>query len=219
MVRNRAAPPPIKNIPLFSKDLVRQDWTLVLAFDSDKISSSKVHVLQNADFTPKQIRSLLINEVAMTLSDLHTIQEFEIPKATIHDQAIHLNSGRLVFSILPSRSPTPLLMERASRETPGHDDADHVVWSTCSCEDAKEDEAMEFVCAREASYQDFLIHFSKHLGYDQGCVIEFDFLIHSKPVLFGRALCVAPDKKSPFFFARSLQCAALKKLFDKRNRD
>ena len=223
MVRNRSTSSPIQNIPSISnvKDLVRHDWTLMLSFDGDTKSPTKVHVLQNTEFTPKQIKSLLINEVAMTLADLQTIQAFEISRHMIHEQQIHLASGHLVFSIFPSRTPTALLIERASYPEIATLNSGCVIWSTCSCEDA-EDDALEFVCSREVSYQDFLIHYSKYLGYnDQGCLIEFEFHIYSKPVLFGKAMCVAPalNKRKPFFFARSLHCAELKKLFARNNRD
>lgn len=219
------APPDIQNIPLFStvKDLIQHNWSLILMFmDNDGTeSAAKVHVLQNNEFSPKQVKSILINEVAMTLKDLETIQESEIFKGVFHDQKIQLPSGTIILSIFASQSPSTLLIERvAAQQAP-----DHVVWSTCSCEDKEEDAdalQLHFICPQDLSYQDFLIDFSKkHMGYDhqhtRGCRIEFEFFIYHNPVIFGKAICVSQNfrQNKSFYFSRVLTCAKMKKIWVK----
>lgn len=207
----------IKNIPCIEKGFFVDNWILM-------INGTIFHPMQTKDFTPKYIKTLLINESAMTLRDLQAIQESEIPRKTFHNLEIKIEKVKILFSVFPSKIPTPLFNERVfSEEMIG---TERVFWSTCACceeneevtKDKKEDAlSLNFLCSHILEYQDFLMFFCKnHLGTNK-CSIEFELFIFNNPIIFGKATCVRlvgnAIKNSSFYFSRLLNCSEVKDVY------
>lgn len=221
MVMKTPATPPscIQNIHCIDKDFFVQHWALMIS--SDMVN--KIHFLKNTEFTPKQIKTLLINEIAMTLRDLEAIQSAELPRRPFHNHEIKIggSSEKLILSVFPSKSPTPYLIDKALGNDDQKTNAEYVFWSTSSYEETKmkvggEDPlCLHFLCKDTVGYQDFLIFFSKnHLKHNK-CRIDFEIFMYNKPIIFGKATCVQLDSKQNtiFYFSRLLNCSAVKSSF------
>lgn len=207
-----------QNIPVCSmKDLLCSEWSLFLTGSSSE--NINVYASQSKEFTPKQIKTILINEIAMTLKDLDTIQQQEIPKTPFRDMKMKLNSQTLSLNILPSFAPSPLILSNLSVSIPidnngGPKKSGYVIWSISMFDDDVNHSASpKYLCRENMTYQDFLIHFCKHgLGVTQGRPIEFELFIFSNPIVFGKASLqtTTPNKEEPehkFFFSRILSCS------------
>ena len=213
----------IQNIPCVEKEFFVNNWTLM-------INGTIFHPMQAKDFTPKYIKTLLINEIAMTLQDLQAIQDSEIPRKAFHNLEIKIGNGggKILFSVFPSKLPTPLLNDRIFSEKMMS--TENVFWSTCACCEDEGDKgedalSLNFLCAHTLGYQDFLIFFCKnHLGSSK-CSIEFELFIYNNPIIFGKATCVrllvgnnnnnnmnnninkGTTKNTSFYFSRLLNCS------------
>ena len=206
----------IEKIPLAHKEMIERQWALYISYD--EISYAKFHILQQNDFTPKEIKSLLIKDIAITLKDLEAIQNSEIPRKPFHKHNIKMHSGYIILSLFKSQSPTQMLTKWVTLD----DDKtkNHVIWSTFSETDEKLNE--QFLCAEETTYQDFLIFISKYVSEikNEGYRIEFELFVFNIPVVFGRATCISTANDSvdcTFFFSRVVSASTMPKEYYRGN--
>jgi hypothetical protein len=201
--------PLFQNIPACSpRDLVIRLWTLL--FSSSEYNYDLVRLIDNKEFTAKQIKTILIDEKAMTLKDIEAIQQEDIPRTPFYNIRMKMDAGSFGISILPSHNPAPLLLSNIGTSQKC------VIWSTTFLDphSIADEKSYQFLCPDTMTYQDFLIHFCKFgLKLKLACQIEYELFIFINPVVFGKALCVPlqPNSNSiTFYFSRLLYCHSTK---------
>lgn len=188
------------------KDLLQPQNTVVVQCSASGEGHHKVNSLPGRHFTTKQIKTVLINEVAMTLDDLETIRHADIPvQSIIYLHKIHLASNALQFSVFPSLSPTDSLFRRLALSMIA-DGPSTVIWTIMPSMASMENE-FHYLCLEGVTYQQFLIHYCKRvLGIKRQGPIEFELFVFLNPIIFGRASC---GSEHSFFFTRMVSCSVM----------
>lgn len=184
--------------------------------------NTTVHVIPSKTATPKQIKTLLINELAMTLQDLESIQQAEIPRNSFYLLKIAMGSEHAMLSLLPSLQCAAAVLPKEISVKSNffyfneNNDENAAIWSIKRKADQTFDPRQYFQCSGALTYQEFLIRFCRHeCGSTLCCQIEFELYIFLYPLLFGKASCSPRGQKElTFFFARTLSCADMCHLFD-----
>lgn len=193
-----------------------------------------VRLPSEKSFTPKEIKTLLINEIAMTLQDLESIQKAELPKEVLfHSFQISLPSGVITLGHFPTlvcteaasllyaaKSEVGLWTVKPSSVVDVSASSHSSSGSSRQCQEKKDRQSQIFLGPVSMTYQQFLVSYCKHHLFLQepvliGYRIDFELYIFSFPLLFGKATVMQEERRlKTFFFARSLSCLETCKLLE-----